>query len=74
MLIAKMDNANFVHQVAQMSQSIKVMITTEGPRPGIEPRTSSTQVKHANHYTNGHSSYLETSEPVELHFVYVSYI
>ena len=33
------DDANFVHQVAYMSQSIEVMITIEGPQSGIGPRT-----------------------------------
>ena len=49
------DNANFIHQVAYiyMSQSIKVMITIEGPRPGIDRVTSSIQGEHANHYHNG---------------------
>ena len=36
-----------------MSQSIKVMIATEGPRLGIDPRTSSPQGEYANNYTNG---------------------
>ena len=49
------DNANFIHQVAHMSQSIEVTITIEGPWAGIHPRTSSPQGEHANHYTNGDS-------------------
>ena len=34
------------------SQSTEVMITMERPRPGVNPRTSSTQGEHANHYTS----------------------
>ena len=37
-------SANFVHQV---SQSIKVMIIMQGPRPGIDLETCSPQDKHA---------------------------
>ena len=52
---SRTDNANFIHQVPYMSQSIEVMITIEGPRPGIDHGTFSSQGKHANHYTNGDS-------------------
>ena len=45
-------NANFIHQLAHMSQSIEVMIAIEGPRPDIDLGTSSPQGEHANHYTN----------------------
>ena len=38
-----------------MSPSFEVMITIESPRPGIDPGTSSSQDKYANHYTNGES-------------------
>ena len=47
------DNANCIHQVAYISQSIEVMITIKGPRPGIDLGTSHPEDKHANHYTSG---------------------
>ena len=48
------DNANFVHQLAYIwLNPFEVMNTIEGPRPGIDPGTSSPQGKHTKHYTNG---------------------
>ena len=55
------NNANFIHQVAYMSQPINVMITIEGLRLDIDSRTSSSQSEHANHYTNGKRHLLSLS-------------
>ena len=57
---SKTFNANFVHKVAYISQSIQVMITFEGPRPGIGLEICP-QGEHATTITQ-----METNTPLQL--------